>query len=82
MGLPVVACTGSCLEEAGGPDSLYVDPDDEQAMAQAIRQSLKGAEGREQRIASCYNYIRRFEGTDVASQVIQLYQNLMEGVWA
>ena len=78
MGLPVVACTGSCLEEAGGPDSLYVDPDDEQALAQAIRQSLKGAEGREQRIARSREYIRRFEGQDVASQVIQLYQNLLD----
>ena len=77
MGLPVVACTGSCLEEAGGPDSLYVDPDDEQAMAQAIRQNLKGAEGREQRISLSREYIRRFEGQDVASQVIRLYQNLL-----
>ena len=77
MGLPVVACTGSCLEEAGGPDSLYVDPDDEQAIAQAIRQSLKGAEGRDQRIARCREYIRRFEGRDVASQVIDLYHSLI-----
>ena len=80
MGLPVVACTGSCLEEAGGPDSLYVDPDDEQAMAQAIRQSLKGAEGREQRISLSREYIRRFEGQDVASQIIRLYQNLIKNV--
>ena len=76
-GLPVVACTGSCLEEAGGPDSLYVDPDDEQAMAQAIRQSLKGSEGREQRILRSRDYIRRFEGLDVASQVIDLYRQLL-----
>ena len=80
MGLPVVACTGSCLEEAGGPDSLYVDPDDEQAMAQAICQSLKGAEGREQRISLSREYIRRFEGQDVASQIIRLYQNLIKKV--
>lgn len=76
-GLPVVACTGSCLEEAGGPDSLYVDPDDADGMAQAIRQSLKGAEGREQRILRSRDYIRRFEGCDVASQVIDLYRQLL-----
>ena len=35
-GLPVVACTGSCLEEAGGPDCLYVSPDDVEGMANAI----------------------------------------------
>ena len=76
-GLPVVACTGSCLEEAGGPDSLYVAPDDAEGMANAIRQSLRGAEGREQRIRRSREYIRRFEGQDVASQVIDLYHSLI-----
>ena len=75
--LPVVACMGSCLEEAGGPDSLYVDPDDDKAMANAISQMLRGADGREQRIASSSEYIRRFEGQDVAGQVINLYRSLL-----
>ena len=76
-GLPVVACTGSCLEEAGGPDSLYVAPTDALAMADAIRRSLKGAEGREARIQRSMDYIRRFDGNDVAGQVYQLYQKLL-----
>ena len=76
-GLPIVACTGSCLEEAGGPDSLYVDPDDEQAMAHAISQVLKGAKGREERILRSQAYIRKFEGNDVARQVAELYQRLL-----
>lgn len=78
-GLPVVACTGSCLEEAGGPDSLYVGSDDVEGMAAAIRKVLVGAEGREGRIRRSREYIRRFEGSDVASQVFELYQCLLRG---
>lgn len=78
-GLPVVACTGSCLEEAGGPDSLYVAPDDVEGMAAAIRQSLKGAEGRDERIRLSQQYVRRFEGVDVAGQVLSLYEELIDG---
>ena len=76
-GLPVVACSGSCLEEAGGPDSLYVQPDDVEAMADAIRQTLVGAEGRQQRIENSKKYIRRFSGCSVADQVVSVYQSLL-----
>jgi glycosyltransferase involved in cell wall biosynthesis len=72
-GLPVVACTGSCLEEAGGPDSRYVGPDDVIGMAEALKMSLRGARGRQERIVRSQAYIRRFEGNDVARQVAALY---------
>ena len=76
-GLPVVACTGSCLEEAGGPDCYYVQPGDVEGMADAIRHSLKDAADREQRIENSKKYIRRFSGCNVADQVVNVYQRLL-----
>ncbi len=76
-GLPVVGCTGSCLEEAGGPDNLYVDPDDVEGMAKAVTSLLKGAADREDRIKRSQQYIKRFEGGSVAGQVMNVYQQLL-----
>jgi glycosyltransferase involved in cell wall biosynthesis len=75
-GLPVVACTGSCLEEAGGPNCRYVGPDDVTGMAEALKMSLRGARDREERIARSREYIKRFEGRDVAGQVAEVYYSL------
>lgn len=69
-GLPVVAATGSCLEEAGGPDSLYVDPDDADGAAAAV---LSAMENRTRMVERSRHYVRRFENQDVASQVLEVY---------
>ena len=75
--LPVIACTGSCLEEAGGPDCLYVSPDDPEALAAAFLKLQQGAAGREERINRSRDYVRRFEGNDVARQVGEVYADCL-----
>ena len=72
-GLPVVACTGSCLEEAGGPDCMYVNPDDVEGMAKAIEQAV--AE-KDSRVPKAQEYIKRFENSNLAAQVIEEYKLL------
>ena len=76
MGLPVAACTGSCLEEAGGPDNLYVSPDDSAALAHALTHLLIGAKGREERIERSQRYVARFDNTGAAQHFADLYRQL------
>lgn len=75
-GLPVVACSGSCLEEAGGPDCIYVKPDDVDGMANAVMQMINNEDDRNERILRSQEYVQKFRGTNVASQVFDLYEKL------
>lgn len=71
--VPVVAATGSCLEEAGGPDSLYVSPDDPQALADAINQVLSDDQLRINMIDKGYAYVQRFDNKIVNQQMMDCY---------
>ena len=74
-GLPVVAATGSCLEEAGGPDCLYVSPDDHEAMASAIVRAMAESGPRVER---SLQYISRFENADTALRMLDVYAQVLE----
>ena len=76
--LPVVAATGSCLEEAGGPDSLYVNPDDEKEMAAAIEKAMNPAQ-RENMIEKGLIWAARFSKEQMARQTMQCYNKLIKG---
>jgi glycosyltransferase involved in cell wall biosynthesis len=77
-GLPVVAATGSCLEEAGGPDCLYVSPDDVVAFSKTLCRILSHPELRNKMIIGSKTYVKRFSEERQAQQIMAIYQNLLD----
>lgn len=74
--LPVVAATGSCLEEAGGPDSIYVGPYDAEAMAAAVLKTLR-PEVRQQMVKKGLDWASRFTLKQMAEQTMECYRKVL-----
>jgi glycosyltransferase involved in cell wall biosynthesis len=77
-GTPVIAATGSCLEEAGGPDSFYVDPDDANALAAKLNLVLGDERLRQKMIDRGKEYSANFEDKKLMNQVMSVYQNILQ----
>ena len=77
-GIPVVAATGSCLEEAGGPASIYVHPNDVEGMAEALKQVSGNQIVRARMIKEGKNYVRRFSEEEQARQLMRIYSELCQ----
>lgn len=77
--VPVIAATGSCLEEAGGPDSIYVDPFDEKALASSITKITDDAGLRDRMISKGADYVTRFSDTAMAKGLMETYRRALSG---
>src|SRR5690606_15990765 len=75
--VPVIAATGSCLEEAGGPNSLYTDPDDEEGFAKKIHEAWYNAALRLQMIREGREYAERFHTDRLSNELRSLYTQLL-----
>lgn len=76
-GVPAIGCTGSCLEEAGGPDSLYVDPDDAEAMADAIEKVTDDEAFRMRMIERGKTFAARFNDATLYANMIYIYNKVL-----
>jgi glycosyltransferase involved in cell wall biosynthesis len=74
--VPVVAATGSCLEEAGGPDSLYVSPNDASALAKAINQILENPQLQKEMKEKGLEFVQKFNSSLVTQQLMDCYLTL------
>jgi glycosyltransferase involved in cell wall biosynthesis len=75
-GIPVVAATGSCLEEAGGEGALYANPLDVNDLADKVRQVLTNDSLRNDLILRGKEHVKQFSVENIAGQLIKLYQEL------
>ena len=76
-GVPVIAATNSCLEEAGGPSSLYVEPHDIKGLEAAIEHVLHDADFRAEMIRNGKEYAKKFSEERQADELMHLYQTLL-----
>lgn len=76
-GIPVIAAKGSCLEEAGGPKSIYVNPDDEIDLAAQVKLIIGDPEKKRNMVNTGRLYLEKFNGKLISDQIMHLYQNVI-----
>ena len=76
-GVPVVAATGSCLEEAGGPDSIYVNPNNVDETIQVLKEILSNPSKKKLMIEKGKEFVKRFAAENHATQIINIYKNII-----
>jgi len=76
-GTPVIAATGSCLEEAGGPDSLYINPEDVNDLNEKINWILTTPSQAEHMRTAGKEYAKRFLDQAIAQDIMNVYQKII-----
>ena len=76
--VPVIAASGSCLEEAGGPDSLYINPADATELAKKILEILNDPTTKKRMIDKGLEYVNNFNDHAFAATLIDIYQKTID----
>jgi len=77
-GTPVIAATGSCLEEAAGDAALMVHPDAVEQMTDAMTRLLNDSTLRQSLVEQGYQNIQRFTPHQIANDLMAVYQKALQ----
>jgi glycosyltransferase involved in cell wall biosynthesis len=75
-GTPVITTKGSCFPEAGGPDSIYINPEDFQELADKIDLVISNKNLSNEMSLRGKNYVQKFDSLKLAQQVMGIYNQL------
>jgi glycosyltransferase involved in cell wall biosynthesis len=76
-GTPVISSTGSCFAEAGGEGSIYVNPSNSDALADAINRVWHDETLRSEMILRGSDFVQKFNDLHIGEQWIKLYSSLL-----
>lgn len=76
-GTPVIAAKGSCLEEAGGPGSLYVDPNNPDELTQALERVLDDPHLRRRMIDEGLTHAHHFDDEQLFRNLYNVYEKTL-----
>jgi glycosyltransferase involved in cell wall biosynthesis len=76
-GVPVIATKGGCMEEAGGPDSLYIETADPEELATLADRLLSEAPLRLHMQEKGLTYAGNFSDETIARKIMNVYHHLL-----
>lgn len=76
-GTPVITSQGGCMEEAGGPKSLYVDPSQPDELLNAVQKLQSNSSFREQIVQEGLAHSKNFTEDKIAAQWQKIYQSIL-----
>lgn len=80
--VPVIAATGSCLEEAGGPNSIYIPPDDANTLSAQVNRVLTDVALQGHMKEKGLEYVQKFENKFLAKQMMDCYLKTLNSNFA
>lgn len=78
-GVPVITSKGGCFSEAGGPSSIYIDPQNENELLIAVESLYSESHlARKKRIKEGLDFVQKFNDEVLAKQWNALYKLLVK----
>ena len=75
---PVITSTGSCFAEAGGPDSVYIEPNNVLQLKNAVVELWNNPSKRKLQAEKGYQFVQKFNDEPIANQWNALYVSLIQ----
>ncbi|MDV2446171.1 glycosyl transferase family 1 [Elizabethkingia anophelis] len=75
---PVITSNVSCLPEAGGPDSLYVNPTNTEDIRSKVLHLWENPDEGKRRAEYSFQFVQKFNEKEIAGEVMQSYINILK----
>ena len=75
---PVITSKGGCFDEAAGPGSIFVDPNDHEKIGEAILNVVNNKDIRDKMINIGSDYATKFKDDIIADAYMKLYHSLLK----
>lgn len=77
---PVITSTGSCFSEAGGPDTIYVNPNDIVQLTTVIKSVISDQKLSSRMIEKGFEFVQKFNDEKIAENYSFIYESLLNKV--
>jgi len=74
----VITSNTSCLPEAGGPDSVYIDPKNPFDIQAKIKFLWQNESERKRRAERSFEFVQKFNDEPIANELMSLYKNILK----